>query len=241
MTLSSSVGHSKVSNLSAFDPRAKILSTAIFVVAVALLRDMTLLSFSVIFAVCLLVMAGVSPAKIGKRYALALPFILIASLSLYFTSGQYPAIAMFLRISASVLALVLLSITTNFLDLLCGLQRLKMPGLIVNMLMFTHRYIYVFTEELERMSVARRARGYKGGGSLINREIMATITNTAGMLLVRAYERGLRVHDSLVARGYDGEVRTLNRPKLRVRDAAFCGSLAFMGVFLLAIEFGVVA
>jgi cobalt/nickel transport system permease protein len=241
MTLSSSVGHSSVSCLSVFDPSAKIVGTVLFTVAVALLHDVRLLLFALLFMICLLAISGVPWARIGKRYGLAFPFIILAALSMYLTSGQSPAIGMFLRISASVLALILLSVTAGFLDLLNGLQMLKVPRLVVSMFMFTHRYIYVFTEELERMSLARQARGYRGGGSLMNRDIMATVTNTAGMLLVRAYERGLRVHDSLVARGYEGEVRTLSRQGLHARDAAFCGSLAFMGVFLLSIEFGVVA
>ncbi|MBA3044587.1 MAG: cobalt ECF transporter T component CbiQ [Candidatus Thermoplasmatota archaeon] len=228
-------------NYTPFDPRTKIVGVAFFVVAVALLTENILLLFSVVFMLCLLVISGVSGTRIGKRYAIALPFILLASVSMYLTSGQDRAMGMFLRISASVLALVLLSVTTAFHDLLNGLQRLRVPGLVVNMLMFTYRYIFVLTEEMGRMNVARRARGYRGGGSLLNRHIMGTISNTAGMLLVRAYERGLRVHDSLTARGYDGRIRTLSRQNLQARDAAFCGSLVFMGLFLISAELGMLA
>jgi energy-coupling factor transporter transmembrane protein EcfT len=70
---------------------------------------------------------------------------------------------------------------------------------------------------------------------------MRTIANTAGMVLVRAYERGLRVQDSLRMRGYAGEVRTLSDIRIRGRDAAFCIALAIVPGLGLCFQWGVLA
>jgi len=233
--------YSGVSSFSSFDPRTKIIGTLVFICGVAFFRDLLVLGASLIFTICLLAISGVPAAHIAKRYAIAFPFILFASLSLFLTSGQDNAIGMFMRISASVLALILLVVTTDFFDLLKGLQSMRMPTILISMLMFTYRYIFVFADELERMSVARKARGHREGGSLLNRRGMGTISNTAGMVLVRAYERGLRVHDSLRARGYDGEIRTSRQLKIRVWDCAFAMTFVLMTVYLLSLQMGVLA
>jgi cobalt/nickel transport system permease protein len=233
--------YSGISNFSDFDPRAKIIGTLGFICGVAFFQDQLVLGFSLIFTACLLAISGVPAVHIARRYAIALPFIAFASLSLFLTSGQDNAIAMFMRISASVLALILLVVTTDFFDLLKGLQSMKVPGIMISMLMFTYRYIFVFAEELERMSVARQARGYRGGKSFLDRRAMGTISNTAGMVLVRAYERGLRVHDSLRARGYDGEIRTSRQLKFRAHDCAMASAFFFMTFYLLFLQMGVLA
>ncbi len=231
--------YSKQSNLSEFDPRAKIIGILFFICAVALLQDTFLLLFSLAFILCLLAISGVPATHIAKRYAVALPFIIFAAMSLYWTSGQENAINLFLRISASVLALILIAITTDFFDLLRGLQSLKIPGIMISMLMFTYRYIFVMFDELRRMGIARRARAYRNGGSMLDRGAMGVISSTAGMLLVRAYERGLRISDSLRARGYDGEVRTARPLKMRARDGAMASLLVFMAFYLLSFQMGV--
>ena len=232
--------YARTSTFSSYDPRAKIVSIFFFAVCVSLLQDPILLFISTFFMLCLLALSGVPAGHLARRYAIALPFILFAALTMWYTSGQVPALAMFLRISASVLGLVLLISTTEFHHLLKGLQRLHTPDIIIRMLMFTYRYISVFSQELARMKLARRAKSYKSGRSFLHRNTMTVVTNTIGMVLVRAYERGLRVLDSLKARAYDGRVRTMRELKFVARDCGFCAILIFMPVMLLCYQWGLV-
>jgi cobalt/nickel transport system permease protein len=233
--------YSGISPFSAFDPRAKLLGILAFAVCISLLQNLILLFISVSFMLCMLALSGIPARHIAGRFAVAFPFALFAALTMWWTSGEEQALAMFLRISASVLGLILLITTTQFFDLLNGLQRLRVPEVMITLLMFTYRYIFVFSEELERMKIARRAKAYKSGRSFLNRKTMDTITNTIGMVLVRAYERGLRVLDSLRARGYDGRIRTLRELKFAYWDYCFCAILIFMPAMLLCYEWGLVA
>lgn len=233
--------YSADSAFSAFDPRAKLVGILVFAALVSFLQDIVFLFIAASFMLCLLALSGVPSRHIAGRYALAFPFALFAALTMLWTSGEEQALTMFLRISASVLGLILLITTTPFFDLLKGLQRMRVPGVMITMLMFTYRYIFVFAEELERMKIARKARAYRAGKSFLNRNTMGTISNTAGMVLVRAYERGLRVLDSLKMRAYDGRIRTLTELKFAYWDYGFCAILFFMPSLLLFCEWGIVA
>ncbi len=223
--------HAKASSFHTFDPRAKIIAIIIFVVFVALLREIYTLVLGFIFVISALGISKIPVRHLIKRYILALPFIIFASLAIYFSNTQWASISMFFRISTCVLALILLSSTTPFFDLLKGLQNLKVPNIIIILLMFTYRYFFVYVEELHRMRQARKARGFKGGRHLLDRRGMKIISFTAGMLLIRAYQRGVRIYDALLVRGFDGTIKTLRPLKFKTLDLAFCG--VFISISLL--------
>lgn len=90
---------SEASAFSAFDPRAKLLGILIFAVLVSFLRDPFLLFISLSFMLCLLALSGVQARHIASRYVLAFPFVLFAAFTMWWTSGEIPAMAMFLRIA----------------------------------------------------------------------------------------------------------------------------------------------
>lgn len=222
-----------------FDARAKIVGTTGFVTGVVLLGNITLLYFALTFIVSLLAISSIPITHILKRFIMALPFVTFASLALLFTGSAENAAAMFLRITTSVLALIFLAGTTPFFELLKGLQGMRVPGIIVTLLMFTYRYIFVFQDELRRMRLARKARGHRTGGHVLDRRAMRTISYTMGMTLVRAYERGTRVYDALRARGFDGNVKTMGHERVRPRDLVACALLFFMPAMLHFYEYKV--
>jgi len=223
-----------------FDSRAKVLSLIFFIVIVALLRELSILVPALAFILMLLVISGLPAVHVTKRYLLAAPFALLGSLSVYLSAGVLPSIAMFIRISTCVLALILLTGATPFFDLLKGLQGMRVPRLFVTLLLFTYRYLFVISGEMARMSLARRARGARRGRHLLDRTVMRSISSSAGMTLVRAYERGKRMHDALVSRGFDGEVRTLTPLGFGAADYAIVLLLISFSLFLLSMEWGLI-
>jgi cobalt/nickel transport system permease protein len=213
--------HANESTFKPFDPRAKIIAIIFFVVIIAVLRDFITLFFGLIFILSVQLFSKVPARHYIKRYSLAFPFIIFAALTLYFVNSMIASISMFIRISTCVLALIILSSTTPFFDLLKGFQRLKVPKIFIILLMFTYRYFFVFIEELHRMKLARKSKGFQGGKHLFDKQGMKTISFTAGMVLVRAYQRGVRIYDSLMARGYTGEIKTLTELKFKNIDYSF--------------------
>jgi len=74
----------------------------------------------------------------------------------------------------------------------------------------------------------------RGGGSVFWR---ARVTGgMAGSLFLRSIERGERIYDAMVARGYDGEVRVLHAPALHPHDVliALPFALALVAIQILA-------
>jgi cobalt/nickel transport system permease protein len=224
------------SSFRGLDPRTKIVSVISFIVIVTLLKDPWVLTAALAYVLAMLGLSAVGPTLIVRRYLLAAPFALLGALSVYSYAGIQPSIAMFLRISTCVLALVLLTTMTPFFDLLKGLQSLRVPRIFVSLLLFTYRYLFVISDEMQRMALARKARGARKGRHLLDREGMRTISYTAGMVFVRAYERGKRMHEALRSRGYDGEIRTLTPLRINAADILFFCLILVFGAILLSTD-----
>ena len=191
--------YSRSSTLYGFDPRIKLVGSISLVVALSFVRDIAALLVALAFLIALLLVSRIPIGHFARSFAVALPFIIVASVAMFFTSGWENAAAMALRISASVMALLLLVTSTPFFDVLWALRWFKVPYIICALLLFTYRYIFVMLEELERMSMARRSRGFSGRGNLLSKEIFKTISFTAGMVLVRSYKRAQDIYDGLVS------------------------------------------
>jgi cobalt/nickel transport system permease protein len=71
---------------------------------------------------------------------------------------------------------------------------------MVQIASFMLRYVNVVNDEMERMKVARESRGFEATG-VKHWKVLAT---AAGALFIRSYERGERVHLSMLSRGYEG-------------------------------------
>ena len=115
------------------------------------------------------------------------------------------AAALLYKNSLAVLAVLTLSGVTPFPSLLSALARLGLPGLLVTTLHFLYRYLHVLAEELDRMAKARRSRTFRRSGRLD----WGLLTGLLGVLFLRAFERGDRVHAAMLARGWDGSTRGL--------------------------------
>ncbi|MBI0584644.1 MAG: cobalt ECF transporter T component CbiQ [Methanomassiliicoccus sp.] len=231
---------SRSSTLYRFDPRVKLVSTIALVVALSFMRDISALVIGLAFVLGMLAVSRLPIGHFLKVFSLSVPFIAVASAALLLTSGSQPALAMALRISSSVMALLLLVTTTPFFDVLRALRWFHVPYLFCSLLLFTYRYIFVILEELELMNMARRSRGFSLRGNLFSKDIFQTISFTAGMVLVRSYERSKRIYDGLLARGFRGEIHTLRPPRARPRDLAYVAAFALVIVMISSIQWGLV-
>lgn len=231
--------YAKTSRFYGFDPRVKFACAISFIVVVSFIRQALPLWIALTFILVLIEISGVPLRHVGENYLLAFPFIFFAALTMWLTSSAMNGLLMGLRISTSVLALMLLISTTPFFDTLRTLRWFRVPPLICNMLLFTYRFIFVLLDEFDRMMMARRSRGFSGGRSLLDRSAFTTISNTIGMVFVRSNQRAGRIYDALLGRGYTGEIRTLTVLKARARDAAYGTCYVMVGVVLVGMQLGV--
>jgi cobalt/nickel transport system permease protein len=248
-------GHSWVHQL---DPRAKVLITLAYILSCLLLPDGAWLGFTLAWAFALAVsqLAGISAAWLVKRSFIALPFALAALTVIFNLPGQ-PVLtvelgplrltatdaglvrfaSIVLRSWLSVHMAILMVTTTPFPDVIHALRHLHVPQILVAIVSFMYRYLFVLADETMRLLRARQSRSaalpdHKPGGSLAWRARVAG--NMAGQLFLRSYERSDRVYNAMLARGYRGELMTMNPHQLQARDL-LAGLIA--AVALLLIQF----
>jgi cobalt/nickel transport system permease protein len=221
-----------------FDPRVKLLCVFSLAILVATLTRVEALLIVIIFALGLALVSRIPGLHLAKGFALAVPFVLFASFTMLLTSGAENALAMGLRVSTSVLLLLVLVSSTPFMDVLWTLRWFRLPTILSDMIMFTYRFIFVMLDESERMRLARKSRGFGGGRSLLDREAFKVLSNTIGMIFLRSYRRANRVYAALLSRGYDGKIRSITAFKVKARDAMFGLAFVIIGALTLSQQMG---
>lgn len=232
--------HARTHWFGKLDARAKVVGVFACVIIIALLTRLELVALALAFAIALAATSRVPSRSLAKAYVAALPFIAIASVSIFLFSGTDKGMAMLGRTSACVLLLLVLVLGTETFDLFGGLRRLRMPAVMATLLMLTYRYIIVVSEEFARMRIARKARGFGGGRSLLDRYALKIISFTAGMVLVRSTGRADRVYEGLKCRGFTGDMTMWRRSRLSARDGVFLVSLMAVSAVLATAQAGVV-
>ena len=164
----------------------------------------------------LVAISRVPPTYLAKRMVVEVPFVVFAALLPFVATGPQVEVVglslseqgllgawgLLVKGTLGVLASLLLAATTEPRALLAGLERLRMPPLLVQIMGFMIRYLDVVTDELRRMHVARESRGF----SARDPRQWPVIAKSAGVLFIRSYERGERVHLAMLSRGYDGRM-----------------------------------
>ncbi len=222
------------------DPRTKMILGLAFILTVLGTPERAWCAFG--FNLGLILLAGLL-SRIPLRYLLTrsaaiVPFALLVTLFRVLPQGKEGLVAGMVvgfRAWLSAMALVLLSATTPFPLLLKGMEKLRMPPALVQILSFMYRYIFVLVDEAMRMERAWESRG-AGSRWWASFRAMAGVV---GVLFIRSYERAERVYQAMLARGFEGEVRTLNPLKFSARDLAFgTASLLCLGFSWVLIAFG---
>jgi cobalt/nickel transport system permease protein len=211
------------SPLRRLDPRWKLAALTLAAAAVAFLHTLPAATAALAGAVMLLLLARLPPRWwLGRLGLVALFLGLFAVTCPFLVLGPGPAwhlgpvvVSLYglgvglllLAKGLAIVALLLVLLVTAPLDVtLKAAHSLHVPGLLVQLVLLTYRYIFVVGQELARLRVALRARGYR---NRVSRHSYRTIGNVTGSLLVRSYERAERVGCAMRCRGFDGRFRAL--------------------------------
>jgi len=211
-------GHSPVHRAPA---HLKVLALLGFMLLVVATPGDWLPAFAGYLAVLVAVVAvsRVPATYLLRRMVVEVPFVVFALLMPFIATGprvdvlgvavSQPGLAaawaLLVKGTLGVLASLTLAATTEPRDLLAGLERLRVPNLLVQIMGFMVRYLDVVTDEMRRMRVARESRGFTA------RDVRhwPVIARSAGALFIRSYERGERVHLAMLSRGYTGTMPRL--------------------------------
>lgn len=212
-------GHSPVHEL---PPHCKLAAVFCFVLVVVSTPREAMWAFA-LYAVLLAAVAGtarIPPGHLLKRMLVEIPFVAFAVLMPFVAEGErvewlglslsesglWGAWNILAKGTLGVAASVILAATTGLRELLLGLQRLRLPPLLVQIASFMVRYSDVIADEMRRMRIARLSRGFEARGV----RQWGVLAKSAGALFIRSYERGERVHLAMVSRGYTGTMPVID-------------------------------
>ncbi len=156
-------------------------------------------AFTTLLLATVVVFSRIPPTFILKRLLLLEPLVLgIVLLRIFGPNGWEGVLAIVVRSTLCLAAMILLSNTTPFSEILNVLKRIRVPSLLVTTLALMYRYLFVLIDETERMQRARRCRtfGAKRAGA------WKTTATVVSQLFIRSSERAERVYEAMCARGW---------------------------------------
>lgn len=213
------------------DPRAKVVALLIFLIVLATTPGNAYLALFIDFGALL---AGIAVARLPLfgllfRAASVLPFSLTFALISWITGDHLRAIALVEKTYLSAVGVLLVAGSTPLPLLVRGIESFGAPRLLLTVVQFLYRYLFVISEQAQHMRLAALSRSGLGKQK---RSRFHAAAGAIAVLFARSYHRSDGIHRAMLARGFKGHL-PLGRPlRFRLSDAIF--ALGFCSVLILA-------
>lgn len=140
------------------------------------------------------------PLRYTLRRMLLVEFFIvgIGLLSLLVPASRPIFLAAFIKSNLCVFAMLLLTWTTPFQDILRTLRRLRLPAVMLTILALMYRYLPVLAEESARMQRARASRTFSSN----RKSAWRNLTTIIGQLFIRSTDRAERIYLAMCSRGW---------------------------------------
>jgi cobalt/nickel transport system permease protein len=205
------------SPLHARDPLAKLAALLAFLLALSTTPARSQIAFLGYAALIGAAMAG-SRLPLGglvRRAALVLPFSATFAFITWLSGEPERALALAEKSFLSGLAALLLIATTPLTPLLAALESLRMPRLLILVVQFLYRYLFVISEQAQHMRLAAQSRGSS------RRHGFTAAAGALSVLFARSWERSDGIYRAMLSRGFTGRFSTREHLHLHLADAAF--------------------
>ncbi len=143
--------------------------------------------------------------------------------------GLHVTTLLLLRTETTATLLVLLVLSTPWMELLRALRVLRAPKVLVTLIGMTYRYVFLLLDLSLEMFESQRSRIVAPLRGADRRRMVAA---TAGVLLSKSAAMSEEVFDAMQARGYRGEIYLLDAAPVRSNDWVAV-LLAIAGTLLL--------
>ncbi len=229
------------SRLHRLDPRAKLVTTLVFIVAVVSFDKYALSALIpfFLFPMVLIAASGLPVRYLIKKVMIVTPFALLIGIfnplldreiviqigSIPISGGWVSFFSILIRFALTVTAALVLIALTGFNAVCMALEKLGTPRPFVVQLLFLYRYLFVLTEEAVRMVRARSLRSFRSGAMGF-----AAFASLIGHLLLRTLDRAQRVHLAMCCRGFDGHIRMIKPMHIGWREIVF--TIGWSGLFV---------
>ena len=210
---------SKNSPIHNLEGRIKLISTIFIIVVCVVSKELFTPIVLEIFLLIILKIAKLSYVDSLKRLMMLLPFggaiiifqpfihpgNIIWSYSWLTVSdaGLNWAILLLVRMITTLTSIIIYSSTTPLQEMASSFRKLKMPRDLAMILSIMVRFLFLFVDELAAIRKSQKSRNF----SIHSKKTpykwrVKQVGYTIGMMFLKAYEQGERVHKSMVSRGF---------------------------------------
>ena len=194
----------------------KLVGLLSLIFAFAFIQNIWLLPIIIVITCISFTLSTIPVSFLIKRLRYPSWFILAVVILLPFFSGSTPvfewgywtikeegcwqAILISVRFFCILTMSLVLFGTAPFLSSIKAMRSLGLPSVMVDMTLLSYRYLEELGEMLVTMQRAMKLRGFSPHSfSRRNLQIFAQLT---GSILVRSYDRSLRIYQAMILRGY---------------------------------------
>ncbi len=238
-----------------WDPRFKVVSLFLFCYMVVSLGTLSWSTVALGIAILAALACRIPLHRAGKRLLAMAGFLTMFLIVLPFTAplregetlvylpgldglplhmaGFFLALMVVIKACAVALMMEPLFATAPLSVTLAALSRLGVPDSVGQMVLLSHRYIFVFLHEMTRMYRGMRVRGFVPATDIATMNAMG---NFLGMLFVRSFERTQRVYEAMLCRGYAGRFPSFTCFTTTGKDWAKAVLWGMMGLLLLVFD-----
>ena len=137
----------------------------------------------------------------------------IYSINITVTQVGFNLIRNFLcRMLANIAIIAFFILSTPFTHIIHIFHQLRFPSVIITIITLTYRYFFLFFENLIKILRADDCRRF---GKYAFKKRFTHLGTIFSMLLLRSFSHGTKIHQSMLARCYNGDLPDINyKPKL---------------------------
>ena len=203
----------------------KLIGLLSLIFAFACVQNIWLLPIMVTITGILFIMSEIPVAFLITRLRYPSWFILAVIVLLPFISGSTPILQwgflaikeegcwQALLVSVRFFCILTMSLilfgTAPFLSSIKAMRSLGLPRVIVDMTLLSYRYLEELGEMLTTMQRAMKLRGFQSKN--MTRRNLKVFAQLTGSILVRSYDRSLRIYQAMILRGYGNQINSANR------------------------------
>ncbi|HOB20566.1 MAG TPA: CbiQ family ECF transporter T component [Candidatus Atribacteria bacterium] len=195
-------------------PHSKILMTLLLIAGVLIADSLAKLGLIFIFTAALVVLSEADLREILHLIIYPAFFSIVFAL-IGMQRSVAAGLAVLLRAIDAAMAVILLITTTSYVDIFAVLS-IFLPGVILDIFIFTYRSLFILLEKLEDLLRSIRLRG--GYHPL---RLALNFRNTAGMigvLIIHSFDMSDRLYRIYTLRGYSGRIPLTRKFKTGVCD-----------------------
>lgn len=232
------------------DPRVRMGSAALVALGISTLQTASACSLGLALGLLLLIFAKPPLLPLLQRLAVVNVFVVFLWCVTPITmpgrevlswgpvsvsaEGLHLSLLVSIKSNAIVCTFLALVATMNASTAGRALECLHCPRKLVFLFLFTARYVHVIAQQWQNLSVAARLRGFRPKS---NMHTYRTLASLLGLLLVRSYERSLRVREAMLLRGFSGQFHSVSMFRVRPPDILFAVFVLLCLVGIVAVEY----